>query len=109
MQISVFNEKFRTSFTDAQHETIAGIVLEKFGDMPLIGTKIQIDEYTFEVLETTNKKITRLKVTGAKASFYGIFTRKFRRCVADIFSSFFFMHRNSNHRHHKNRHTKIIA
>ena len=67
MQISVFNEKFRTSFTDAQHETIAGIVLEKFGDMPLIGTKIQIDEYTFEVLETTKKKITRLKVTGAKA------------------------------------------
>lgn len=63
MQISAFNEKFHTAFVDTQHETIAGVVLEQFGDMPSVGSSIEIDDYRFEVLETTDKKITKLKVT----------------------------------------------
>ena len=63
MQISAFNEKFHTAFVDTQHETIAGVVLEQFGDMPSVGSSIEIDDYRFEVLETTEKKITKLKVT----------------------------------------------
>lgn len=63
MQITNFNETFSTDFPDNQHETIAGIVLEKFGDMPSIGAEVKIDEYNFKVLETSKKKIKKLKVT----------------------------------------------
>ncbi|MEL3909352.1 MAG: hemolysin family protein [Treponemataceae bacterium] len=63
MQITNFNETFSTEFPDNQHETIAGIVLEEFGDMPSIGAEVKIDEYNFKVLETSKKKIKKLKVT----------------------------------------------
>lgn len=62
MQISEFNEKFHTEFNDKNHETIAGIVLEQFGDMPALHAKVIIDAYSFEVIETSKKKIKQLKV-----------------------------------------------
>lgn len=62
MQITDFNEKFKTEFKDNNHETIAGIVLEQFGDMPAINSKIIIGDYSFEVLDSSRKKIKSLKV-----------------------------------------------
>lgn len=62
MQISDFNKRFKTDFTDNNHETIAGIVLENFGTMPEVASKVTIGNYSFEVLETAKKKIKSLKV-----------------------------------------------
>lgn len=65
MQISDFNEEFRTNFSDTQHETIAGIVMEKCGEIPAQNIAVIIDGYRFEVVDASKKKIKLLKVTEA--------------------------------------------
>ena len=58
-----FNERLRTTFSDADVDTIGGLVLAKFGRMPKRGDTIVIDRLQFEVLRSDSRRIHLLKVT----------------------------------------------
>ena len=44
-------------------DTLAGLLLEIKGEFPLLHEKIVFDAYTFEVVEMTNRRILKVKVT----------------------------------------------
>ena len=49
--------------TDQNNETLAGVLLSEFGDIPNEGEKIQIDHYDVEILEREGNKLITVKLT----------------------------------------------
>jgi putative hemolysin len=48
---------------DGEYETIAGLLIDKIARIPSRGQKITIDNYRFEIIEVTNRKIKKVKFT----------------------------------------------
>ena len=68
-EIAKFNEAFGTSFSDAEHDTIGGLVLSRFGRMPKRGEQISFDQISFKVLRADSRRLHLLlveKKPGAK-------------------------------------------
>ncbi|HRO77023.1 MAG TPA: hemolysin family protein, partial [Crocinitomicaceae bacterium] len=49
--------------TDENNETLAGVLLSEFGDIPNEGERIQIDHYDVEILEREGNKLITVKLT----------------------------------------------
>ena len=60
MPIEDFNERFATSYSEEEFDTIGGIVLQAFGHMPERGDQVQVADINFEVLnaDSTSGKVT---------------------------------------------------
>jgi magnesium and cobalt transporter len=56
-EIAKFNEAFSTSFSDAEHDTIGGLVLSRFGRMPKRGEQISFDQISFKVLRADSRRL----------------------------------------------------
>ncbi len=56
-EIAKFNEAFGTSFSDAEHDTIGGLVLSRFGRMPKRGEQISFDQISFKVLRADSRRL----------------------------------------------------
>ena len=65
MSIFDFNETFHTNFSDIKYETVAGLILEKVGDVPKKGSTIQIDDFNFHIIEASQTKLKKIKVSVA--------------------------------------------
>jgi magnesium and cobalt transporter len=62
-EIADFNEKFGTTFSDEEFDTIGGLVLQRFGRVPRRGEEAVMDGYTFKVLRADSRRVYLLEVT----------------------------------------------
>ena len=65
-EIADFNSRFASSFSDADHDTVGGLVVSRFGRLPKRGESTVIDGYTFQVLRADSRKIHSLLVDKPK-------------------------------------------
>ncbi len=57
-----FNEYFRTGLSEAEFDTIGGILLRAFGQLPCVGESIEIDNLVFTVVDGDKRQIRELEV-----------------------------------------------
>ncbi|MBE9561658.1 MAG: CBS domain-containing protein [Proteobacteria bacterium] len=62
--IEEFNEYFKTDFSDEEFDTVSGLLLKAFGHLPKRGEKIELGNFTFEVIRAGNRRINLLRVNG---------------------------------------------
>jgi magnesium and cobalt transporter len=61
-EIAKFNEVLHTQFSEEDHDTIGGLVLERFGRVPKRGEQIAIDKLNFKVLRADSRRVHLLLV-----------------------------------------------
>ena len=62
MPIEDFNDRFATSYSEEEFDTIGGIVLQAFGHMPERGDQVQEADINFEVLNADSRRVRLLRV-----------------------------------------------
>ncbi|UTY34628.1 hemolysin family protein [Treponema putidum] len=62
MRLSDLNENLGTSFSSEYYDTIGGLIMEKCGEVPQIGSTIKIENYNFTVIKTEGNRISELQV-----------------------------------------------
>lgn len=65
--IDLFNHYFQTTFSDAEFDTIGGLVLKSSGRLPTRGDVIKMDQYRFKILHSDNRRIHLLEVKKVKS------------------------------------------
>ena len=58
-----FNEHFDAEFSDEEFDTIGGVVMHSFGHLPKREETIDIDRFTFKVLNADSRRIRLLHLT----------------------------------------------
>ena len=66
MRLSDLNENLGTSFSSEYYDTIGGLIMEKCGEVPQIGSTIKIETYNFTVMKTEGNRISELQVNIAE-------------------------------------------
>jgi magnesium and cobalt transporter len=61
-EIADFNERFGTSFSDDDHDTVGGLVLSRFGRLPKRGETVVVDGIAFQVIRADSRKLHSLLV-----------------------------------------------
>ncbi|HUP95343.1 MAG TPA: transporter associated domain-containing protein [Burkholderiales bacterium] len=61
-EIEDFNEKFGTTFSDDEFDTIGGLVLKRFGRVPKRGEQVTMENLTFKVLRADSRRVHLLEV-----------------------------------------------
>lgn len=61
--IEDFNEYFKDALSDAEYDTIGGLVIREFGRLPKIGEVISFGRYDFKVLNADKRRIHLLRAT----------------------------------------------
>ena len=61
--IDEFNEFFGTAFSDEEFDTIGGLVINAFGQLPTRNQSIRLDQFEFKVIHADERRLTRLRVT----------------------------------------------
>jgi len=62
LQIEQFNREFRQHLPEDVAETVGGLVLDRFGELPVVGAKLQIDGLEFVVETVEGNRIMMLSV-----------------------------------------------
>jgi len=62
VEVDTLNDDFDLKIPDGEYETIAGLIISQLATIPKRGQKIIVEDYTFEVVEVTNKKIKKVKI-----------------------------------------------
>ncbi|HYH42561.1 MAG TPA: transporter associated domain-containing protein [Burkholderiales bacterium] len=65
-EITDFNEKFGTDFSDSEFDTIGGLVLKRFGRVPKRGEQVTMDGFTFIVVRADSRRLHLLEVVPNK-------------------------------------------
>src|SRR6202522_2188838 len=60
--IADFNQYFGTAFSDAEYDTIGGLLMQEFGRLPRRGETIQVGSLEFRVLRADRRRIDLLRV-----------------------------------------------
>jgi magnesium and cobalt transporter len=66
--IEEFNRYFFSNFSDAEFDTIGGLVMQRFGRLPRRGEVINIDRFRFKVLNADSRRIHLLQVTERRST-----------------------------------------
>lgn len=61
--IEDFNEYFKSNLSDAEFDTIGGLVMGEFGHLPKRGETITLDGFRFKVLNADSRRIHLLRLT----------------------------------------------
>jgi magnesium and cobalt transporter len=64
--LSDFNQVFKTDFADAEHATVGGLVISRFGRLPKRGEATTIDSLKFHVLRADSRRLYTLLVERPK-------------------------------------------
>ncbi|GBF23186.1 CBS domain pair family protein [Candidatus Gastranaerophilus sp. (ex Termes propinquus)] len=72
MRIDEFNEFFGTVFEDEDCDTIGGLVVKQLGHIAKEGEATQLENFTFEVLETDVARIVKIKIKREKIDLENI-------------------------------------
>jgi magnesium and cobalt transporter len=62
-RIDEFNQYFQTELSEAEFDTVAGLVMKQFGRMPRRGESISLGEFEFRVTRADRRRIDTLRVT----------------------------------------------
>jgi len=65
-ELAKFNQAFGTGFNDAEHDTIGGLVLSRFGRMPKRGEQISFDPLNIKVLRADSRRLHLLLIEKEK-------------------------------------------
>ena len=65
-EIGDFNNHFNSNFSDADFDTVGGMVVGRFGRLPKRGETTVIDGFTFQVLRADSRKVHSLLVERPK-------------------------------------------
>jgi len=68
MQIEQFNREFHQHLPEDVVETVGGLVLDRFGELPVVGAKLQIDGLEFVVETVEGNRIMALSVKEVEAA-----------------------------------------
>jgi magnesium and cobalt transporter len=60
--IEDFNEYFDTLFSDEEFDTIGGLVINAFGQLPSANQSIRLDSYEFTVIDADERRLNSLAV-----------------------------------------------
>ena len=63
VEIDDFNEYFDVGFPDDDCDTVGGLVINAFGQLPEIGETVSIDSFHFKVLDGDKRRISLLEVS----------------------------------------------
>ncbi len=61
-EIADFNAAFGTAFSDAEFDTVGGLLLKRFGRVPKRGEQLLVDQLNFRVLRADSRRIYLLQV-----------------------------------------------
>jgi magnesium and cobalt transporter len=61
--IADFNEFFGTEFSDAEFDTIGGLLMQEFGRLPRRGETCKVDTLEFRILRADRRRIDLVRVT----------------------------------------------
>ncbi len=61
-EIADFNQVFGTAFPDAEHDTVGGLVISRFGRLPKRGESVTIHGLKFYVLRANSRRLHTLQV-----------------------------------------------
>jgi magnesium and cobalt transporter len=67
-EISDFNDRFGTHYSDEEFDTIGGLVLKRFGRIPKRGEQISFDNLSFKVLRADSRRMHLLQVVKKPAA-----------------------------------------
>ncbi len=68
LTIEDFNQHFDAHLDDSDFDTIAGIVTQQFGHIPQRNETVEIDGFTFKVLQADNRRMHLLRLFTANSS-----------------------------------------
>ena len=60
--IEDFNEYFGTPFSDEEFDTIGGLVINAFGQLPSVNQSIRLDRFEFTVIDADERRLNSLTV-----------------------------------------------
>ena len=63
--IAEFNDYFGTAFSDEDHDTIGGLLMQEFGRLPRRGETIHVGDMEFRVVRADRRRIDPLRVITA--------------------------------------------
>jgi magnesium and cobalt transporter len=63
--IAEFNDYFGTAFSDEDHDTIGGLLMQEFGRLPRRGETIHVGDMEFRVVRADRRRIDLLRVITA--------------------------------------------
>lgn len=61
-EIEDFNQHFKTTLSDEEHDTVGGWVMKAFGRLPAAGEAIDIEKFHIEILRADHRRVHLLKV-----------------------------------------------
>ena len=61
--IEYFNDHFEAEFSDDEYDTVAGLVMSRFGHLPKRNEITEIDGYRFRVLSADSRRLHLLRMT----------------------------------------------
>ena len=61
-EIADFNKAFSTDFSDAEFDTVGGLVVNRFGRVPKRGESVALEGFSFQVLRADSRKVHSLMV-----------------------------------------------
>jgi len=62
-EIEYLNTEYKLNLPlSEEYETLAGLIITVYEDIPMTGETIEIDDFEFEILERSNSKIEKIKV-----------------------------------------------
>ena len=67
-EIASFNETFGTHFSDAEYDTVGGLLLSRFGRLPKRGEEIELDNLKFRVQRADSRRLHSLLVEKIRAA-----------------------------------------
>lgn len=62
MSVKQFNREFRRKLDAGEAETVGGLLLREYGELPAEGTRFALDDLTFEVVEVRTNRIEVVSV-----------------------------------------------
>lgn len=65
--IEEFNRYFGADFSDAEFDTVGGLVIHRFGHMPRRGESVKLGRFTFNVQRADSRRVQLLQVTVGQA------------------------------------------
>ncbi len=66
--IEDFNEYFGTLFSDEEFDTIGGLVINAFGQLPSANQSIRLDQFEFTVIDADERRLNTLAVKPASST-----------------------------------------
>ncbi len=68
LPLEEFNEHFHSSFDVEENDTVGGLVITGFGRVPKIGESLELDGFSFEILNSDSRRVHLVKVCSIESA-----------------------------------------